>query len=308
MADRRSSYVLTARRRAAGLVNLRQAWAANRQRFRLTPARRAASRANLLKAQEVSRQGYRPSPRRRAAGLANLRLAWAANEQGFRLTAARRAASRANIRIAQATQRSPESYARSRFNHLKHGFTGRTLEETFTRLGEDPNEFEEYWHLLARAFAPQDEIEAKLLRRLAEAVWRRLRFFRAQARWEGDSLKSNLLRLPASKKLSVEQTRTLAYGVFASFLNQEQLYGYEWKLLGKIERLLRILLRKRGGGDPEFKVITRQSRRELRELDEEEMEDRALARLAEGGPEVERILESIVPERWRKRPGSGRES
>jgi hypothetical protein len=168
-------------------------------------------------------------------------------------------------------------------------------------LGEDPQEFEMMHRLLARAFAPRGEMERKQIHRLTQAIWRRLRLFRAQARWEKDTLMCGLSVLPAAPRLSVLRTRALAYALFGFFTKQGQLLRCEQTLDGAIERRLRALLRKRSGGDPQFKIITRESRRELEEWEEQEAQEETLRRLEEGGPEVERILEETMPDWWVKR-------
>ena len=155
--------------------------------------------------------------------------------------------------------------------------------------------------LLARAFAPRGEMERKQIHRLTQAIWRRLRLFRAQARWEKDTLMCGLSVLPAAPRLSVLRTRALAYALFGFFTKQGQLLRCEQTLDGAIERRLRALLRKRSGGDPQFKIITRESRRELEEWEEQEAQEETLRRLEEGGPEVERILKETMPDWWVKR-------
>jgi hypothetical protein len=59
-------------------------------------------------------------------------------------------------------------------------------------------------------------------------------------------------------------------------------------------------MRIRSGGKARFHFISRQSRKERRELDEEERYLRVLDRIDQGGPEVEAILEKFRPE-WERR-------
>ncbi len=128
-------------------------------------------------------QRGRSSPEARAARRANLEKAWAANRNlPYRHTERRRAASRANIQKAIAWRRSPEGNASARLNALKHGLAAkRDIRE---RLGEAPEDFSKHLERVARVFRSADEAERELVLRLAQATWRRMRIFRAEARYE----------------------------------------------------------------------------------------------------------------------------
>jgi len=169
-------------------------------------------------------------------------------------------------------------------------------------LREDPKEFAGLRRRLDRTFAPRDEPERKLLRRLAEALWRRLRLFRAQARWETDALQAFLGSCPRAKALSPDLARRRAFGLMSILLDQDRLAERSDWLLRRIEHMLRFLLRKRlGHEDPEFKGIVLERCRGLKELEaleNEQATERALARLLAGGPEVERIIEQSMPAWW----------
>ena len=270
MAQQKSP--LSSRKRAACLRNLRKAWKAPRRKaYALTPARVEACRANLRKAAEANHLRYRKTRRRRAASLANLVKAWAANRDNYRATPARQAACRATIRLAQAAPRTPESYARSRFNHLKHGLTVRTLEETLHLLGETPKELAAHRLLLVRTFAPRDEIERRAVERLAEVLWRRLRLYRAQARWEADTLRHYLGDLPREINLSADETGARADLLLGALLLDPYLYRYEDQFRRHIERLLRYLLRKRASRDPHFPTDGRMSLKEWLEIEDPEI-------------------------------------
>lgn len=319
MPKAKTAYVHTRRRLVANLANLRKAHRVNRTHYRFTAARRAAldkarqarkflltpaKLAALRKATEANRLNFRLTPARLAAMRTNAGKMQAASVEKFRLTERRLLASRANLRKAQAVERAPKSYARSRFNHLKHGLQVRTLDETLTLLGEDPREFQLHRDLLARAFVPQDELERKVIHRLAEAVWRRLRLYRAQARWEADMLKAHLGASPPLKTLPPELTRLRAFGLMALLLNQDCLSRWSDQLLRRVEHMLRFLLRKRlGHEDREFRGLVLERCRvpkELEEMEEHWASERAVQRLLAGGPEVEAILERFRPA-WQRR-------
>jgi hypothetical protein len=268
---------LSPRKRAACLRNLRKAWKAPRRKpYALTPARLEACRANLRQAQEANHLRYKSTARRRAAHLANLVKAWATNRRHYRATPARRAASVATIRLAQAAPRAPESYARSRFNHLKHGLTVRTLEETFHLLGENPKELAGHRRLLVRTFAPRDKIERRVVARLAEVFWRRLRLYRAQGCWEAETLRRYLGDLPRETKLSADETSWRAELVLAALMLDSRLYRYEDQFRRKLERLLSYLLRHRAGRDPHFLGNGRMPSKERLEMEEGEAAEKGL--------------------------------
>jgi hypothetical protein len=264
---RKKQPTLSPRRPVPRRTRIRPAHTARRRRYRFTAARRAAldaARAKrtfvmtpakwaaVRKAAEANRRHFRLTRARLAAMRANARKMQAASVQKFQMTPARQRALRANIQKAQAAPRTPESYARSRFNHLKHGLTVRTLEETLDLLGEKPKEWEAHQRLLVRTFAPQDEVERRVVARLAEALWRRLRLYPAQARWEADTLQHYLGDLPRESNLSVDETGARADLLLGALLLDSHLYRYENEFRRKIERLLRYLLRRRAGSDPHF--------------------------------------------------------
>lgn len=267
--DQKSS--LSRRQRAACLRNLHKAWKAPRGKaYELTPARREACRTHLRQAVEANHLCYKATPRRRAASLANLAKAREANRRNFRFTEARRAASEVTIRKAQAASRAPESYARSRHNHLTHGLTVRTLADTLHLLGEDPKELEAHRRLLARAFEPRDEIEERVIARIADTLWRRLRLRCGQARWEAANLRHHLRELPRETELSARETQARAQLLLYLLLEEPPLYRYEDQFQRNIERLLRYLVRKRAGTAREFHTYGRISRQELEEIEKGE--------------------------------------
>ena len=193
-----------------------------------------------------------------------------------------------------------EADFRRRYHALKHGLSVRSLEETMAALGEDPAEFEAFARLIERTFVPRNLPEYEVVLRLAGAIWRRLRLHSAAARWEADALREALSSGPEVKSLTVDETHLRACGVMALLVNETRISRSRFQLLCGVERQLRALLRIRSGGKAKFHFISRQTRKELRELEEDERYWRALDRIDEGGPEVEAILEKFRPE-WEHR-------
>jgi hypothetical protein len=207
-----------------------------------------------------------------AARRANLRKARAApREVIYRPTEKRRAASRANLQKAQAARRGPRGNAAARLNALKHGlFATARVGESVRRLGESPQEFAAHRRRFERLFAPFDDEEKRLVKRLADACWRRLRLFRAAARWESDRLKQVLAHEPALPRLDVEETEHRArILVLAFFDTVDGVFRESDKLNSQIEALLRAVLRKRSGGEVEFRFFSprRDPRAETDHLD-----------------------------------------
>jgi hypothetical protein len=171
-----------------------------------------------------------------------------------RPTEKRLQASRANFQKAIAARRSPEGNASARLNALKHGlFAQQTLAESVDRLGEDKQEFDLHLHLFERVFVPADEEEKQIVRGLAQTVWRRLRFFRAQARWEKERLQSMFAEAPAPAKLSLKDTVARAEGLALALMRFEAFYRELNKLESQVESRLRKLIRKRSQGQLRWK-------------------------------------------------------
>ena len=274
MKTRKSTYVLTPRRLAANLRNLERAWVAPRRPYPPTPRQIAASRANARKAAEANRWSYKLTPRRLAANLANLAKGRAAAEaQGHR---------------------------RTRAANLKHGLYGRSLEQTMSLLGETPKQLEAHRRLVERTFAPQDELERKVVQHLADAIWSRLVLYRAQARWEAMTFKRLLATAPRFKSLTTEQTRARASAILRLFLSQDPLFQWNEKALRGIERQVRALLRKRTGGDPQFRLFTHETRTELKGFEKMEAESKMWDLLESGDPRALAIARKIVPEGWKR--------
>ena len=241
------------------------------RKYALTQKALDARRANLLKA--------RAAPR----------------EVIYRATAKRQKASRANLQKAIVARRAPEGNAAARLNALKHGLFTRKVAESIERLGESRAEFEAHLHSFERLFAPEDELESKLVRRIAETTWRRLRLFHAQARWEAERLKRLLAQAPKAEKLSVEECEYHAYALVGALFNHQRLFEEAMKVHSQVERALRALLRKKSDGEIEFKVLSfrRESKRE--EFSFLDAMDRmiALDSSEEGRAQLDSILERV---------------
>src|SRR5436309_403601 len=136
--------------------------------------------------------------------------------------------------------------------------------------------------LVERTFAPQDEFERKVVQLLADAIWSRLVLYRAQARWEAMTFKRLLATAPRFKSLTAEQTRARASAILRLFLSQDPLFQWNEKALRGIERQVRALLRKRTGGDPQFRLFTHESREQLKGFEKMEAESR-MRELLESG-------------------------
>ena len=95
------------------------------------------------------------------------------------------------------------------------------------------------------------------------------------------------------ERLSVDETKMRACGVMMLLVDESRLSCSRSQLLAQVERQLRALLKIRSRGRARFRFISRVTRKEQRELEEEERYWRAKDRLEEGGPEVEAILENF---------------
>jgi hypothetical protein len=190
----------------------------------LTEPELATRRANLEKARAALKGGYPPTEKRLRASLANLAK-------------------------AQAARRTPQGSASARLNALKHGlFAEQTLEESVERLGESKEEFEGCLRLFERGFAAADAEELRLVRGLAATVWRQLRFYHAQARWEKERMQRLFAPAPAPAQLDVEETVARADSLVLAFMELDPFFRELSKLETRIEFWLRKLIRKRSQG------------------------------------------------------------
>ncbi len=209
-----------------------------KKRYRLTPRALAARRANLLKARAAPKEViYRPTEKRLAS-------------------------SRANLAKAIAARRSSRGNQAARMNALKHGLFAREVRASVRRLGESPQEFEAHMRRFERCFLPEDEAEKQLVLRLAFTAWRRLRLFRAQARWESVRVKKLLDAPPQGGIPLARATAVSGHALGKIFYDLRDFFDQLRKLQSQVESLLRALVRKRSGGAMDFKVYA--PRRELK--------------------------------------------
>jgi hypothetical protein len=189
-----------------------------------------------------------------AARRANLEKARAASSGGYRRTEKRLQASRANLEKAIAARRAPEGITSARLNALKHGlFAKQTVAASVTRLEEDKEEFARHLRLFERVFLPADEEEKTIVKGLAETVWRRLRFFRAQACWEKERLHRIFAEAPAPVELGLDDTVARANGLTLALMEFEAFFRELSKLESQVEFWLRKLILKRSQGELRWK-------------------------------------------------------
>jgi hypothetical protein len=196
-----------------------------------------------------------------------------------------------------------EADFRRRYHTLKHGLGkgASSLEESMAALGEDPADFNSLRRLIECAFVPKNLPEYEVVLRLAEGIWRRLRLYKAAARWEEDSLRQALSSGHDMESLTVDETRLRAYGIMTLLLDEPRVVRSRFQLLAEVERQFRALLKIRSGGKAKFHFISRQSRKAEHELEEEERFWRVMDRIDEGGPEVDAILEKFRAQEERRR-------
>jgi len=207
------------------------------------------------------RRGRKPgkplTARELAARRANLEKAWAASSQGYRPTEKRLRASRANLEKAIAARRGPQGNASARLNALKHGlFAKGTLAESVDRLGEDKEEFDRHLRLFERVFVPADEEEKPIVKGLAETVWRRLRFFHAQARSEKERLERIFAEAPPADPKDVHDSVARAHELSLALMEFDAFFRELTKLQSKVEFWLRKLIDKRSQGRVCWKGFT----------------------------------------------------
>ena len=225
------------------------------------------------------RRGRKPgnplTPRELASRRSNLEKARAVSNSAYLRTEKRLGASRANLAKAQAARRGPEGNASARLNALKHGlFAEQTLAESVDRLAEDKEEFAAHLRFFERVFIPADEEEKAIVRGLAETVWRRLRFFHAQACWEKERLERIFAKAPRPAQLDLNATVARADGLTLALMEFEAFYRELDKLESQVEFWLRKLIRKRSQGKLRWKGFSPRRDRLTKSSEEEEQIDR----------------------------------
>jgi len=95
------------------------------------------------------------------------------------MTEKRIAASRANGRRSRGA-RTPEGRARAAAANLRHGFYSEALGDVLVALGEDPGRFEDLVDSLTETWQPANQMEMRLVMRLARVLWHMERADRIQ--------------------------------------------------------------------------------------------------------------------------------
>jgi hypothetical protein len=139
------------------------------------------------------------------------------------LSERKRAAIMANLAKANAAPRPKSRYRRSRHNATKHGLFVRDLKGSMKRLHERPREFRRLHSLLRRAFVPHNEPQEFLVKRLAEAIWRRVRVFRAAARWQLEALHKTFRHADPKSHPGAIVLRSRAFNVMEALLDEQRL-------------------------------------------------------------------------------------
>jgi len=239
--------------RAASLKNLEKAWEANRNRWEFTPARRRVSLRTIKLAQRANRLHPRPfSPAQLEAARRNVAKAREAMRVRGR-SPEHLAKLRESIARARAA-RTEKSIERQAMKILKHGVFARRLKGPLAPLGENPRDYQALHRLMQRYFAPQNPEEEKLVRLIADSVWRLHRVFFAQAALQLERLNFFLSKAPEPERPSPVDSRLRAYTLLTVLLERDESHRRSWRLIGATERLMRRLLRMRFGRDPNFQT------------------------------------------------------
>jgi hypothetical protein len=217
-----------------------------------------AATTNTVEVTAKTGEKTRISERKYLAAMRNLARANRALEKQP-LSERKRQAIMRNLAKAWKAPRTPEGNARCRRNALKHGVFVRHLAGSFLRLGENPRRFAKLQALFGRAFAPRDDTETMLVKRLAEAVWRHLRTFRAAAVRAEQNLHRNLqpflppvsavpLAPGALPRESIFGTDTQrAFEILDALAYDDRLAEQQALTRSRVERTLRLLIFHRGG-------------------------------------------------------------
>jgi hypothetical protein len=136
------------------------------------------------------------------------------------MTEKRIASSRANGRRSRGA-RTSEGKARAAAANLRHGFYSQAQSEILAALGEDPERFEYLVDSLTEIWQPANQMEMRLVMRLARALWRMERADRVQESLTVEQLqrslpKPNLLQV-VDRVLKAKANKLIS---LASELNQ----------------------------------------------------------------------------------------
>ena len=244
-----------------------------KRKYTLTEKALAANRRNLILAREVDPEiRYRPTPKRLAAARANLTRALATLRAASLAPDGypQKPSPEASIDDGQSTDDRPSTSKWSDSPAYGSGFTrglhAVSLRRSARLAGETSAAFDAHVEMFRQALAPGNCREQRLARGIAEVVWRRLRLFRGQARWERAALIYRLreaARGPSPEEwadgaltpaglasdLAREMDRILSTGV--------ELFDAKDKLNARLERLSRLWVVGRGGDPRLFEHLAR---------------------------------------------------
>jgi hypothetical protein len=238
---------------------------------------------NTVEVTSESGEKKRISARQHLAAIQNLAKARMVSNAG--LSERKRQAILRNLAKARNAPRTRASYARSRHNATKHGLYVHRMTGSFLRLGENPRRFARLHKLFVRAFVPRDAIETRLVKRLAEVVWRHLRTYHAaavhaeqmvrrklQPSLPADPATASVPGAPASGE-EVDADAVRASEIMYILLSDHRLYDRQKHTLNEVERTLRLLLVYRSG-NPEFKFhfTGRRYRSEIGDLSDDPLD------------------------------------
>jgi hypothetical protein len=210
---------------------------------------------------------------------------------------------RANSASARAA-RTPETFRRIGLKALRHGLRAASVRQTMRALGQDPRQLEQLEKWLRQLFTPTDDEEKKIVSALAEALLRRERLWRAEAYWQSWNLRRAISRAAPLDGPNPDLTYARAMFLLEIVIDQDRLRGWDNRLIGAIERLMRRLVRKRSEGKLDFCFFShaeRRARRRQRAIDRQDAEWDFWDRLLAGGPEVEAAMDKVM----KKGVGSG---
>jgi hypothetical protein len=146
------------------------------------------------------------------------------------------------------------------------GLYAVSLRRSARLAGESTAEFDAHLALFSVALAPRTPREQKLARGIAETVWRRLRLYRGQARWERASLEFRLRQ--AARGPTPQQwedglltpaglARDLTWEIGRIFSSASDLIDAAGKLNARLERLSRLWVVGRGCDSRLFECAAR---------------------------------------------------
>jgi len=282
--------------------------------------------ANPVSSSKPKRK-YTVSEKSRAASLRNLALAnQAPHWLKYRLTDRRRAACYKALEKAVAEMRRFDS------PHYGLGFKRGTycasLIRSLALAGETREEYEAHLERMRKAFAPLTERDRKLVLAAAQAVWRRLRVFGGQGRWELYAVASILGELIAEREAEAERRaaaeqagetaepldpyddpfgseRAVRLGIDLILLLQED--GVE-KEAGRLNRRIQLLLEALGEG-PEDGTLGEAGGAGPEETDDETwaaVNSNPLGGVAQAAATLNQDRQPLKdPSQWRNAPNAG---